>query len=522
MFKNESPLDFSIDSVREAMRQALAELDREIASGKLRAAPIIEGREIKTTSELKSLNPANPTSVVGTVGMCTAADAARALESLSKYASDWEFTSYTTRAEIIRAAGAGMRAKRLRLTALVIREAGKPWREADADVVEAIDFCDYYAEEMLRLGAPRLTQVVAGEENHYFYQPRGVAAIISPWNFPLAIATGMATAALVTGNATALKPAGQTCLIAYELAKILLAAGVPGNAFSFLPGPGSAVGAELVNSTRTDMICFTGSKEVGLGIISRAGSVVDGQRNIKRAIAELGGKNAIIVDDDADLDEAIKGVIYSAFGYAGQKCSACSRVIVVGDAYTPFITRLCDAMADIIVGDPAEPGTFLGPVIDQASQARILETIEAAKRECTLAFSGSVPKSGYFVPATIFKDVKPTAQIWREEIFGPVLACCAARDFEHAIELANDCEYALTGGVFSRRPTHIERAKQRFKVGNLYINRSCTGAVVCRHPFGGFRMSGVGSKAGGPDYLIQFMEPRTVSENTMRRGFAPE
>jgi RHH-type proline utilization regulon transcriptional repressor/proline dehydrogenase/delta 1-pyrroline-5-carboxylate dehydrogenase len=415
-----------------------------------------------------------------------------------------------------------MRERKLELSALIVLESGKPWAEADADLAEAIDFCAYYADEMTRLGTSERTMEILGEDNQYFYQARGVAVVIAPWNFPLAIACGMAVAALVAGNAVILKPAEQTSVIASELAKILLAAGIPGNIFAFLPGIGEEVGPVLTDSPDIDLICFTGSKSVGLQIIQKAATVHPEQRSVKRVIAEMGGKNAIIVDDDADLDEAVKGVLHSAFGYAGQKCSACSRCIVVGSAYETFMARLVEASKDLIVGPSSDPATFLPPVIDQEAQTRILNLIEQYSRQCKVAFKGTTPNTGYFVPITIFRDVPTESQLWQEEIFGPVLACRRAESFEEALSIANASRYALTGGVFSRSPSHLERARRSFKVGNLYLNRKITGALVCRQPFGGFKMSGVGSKAGGKDYLLQFLEPRTVTENTMRRGFAPE
>lgn len=522
MFKNEPLTDFTVEENRRAMSEALARLDDRIASGGLVAYPIVNGQQLRTAHTIPSVDPAAPHVTIGTVHFASTADANLALRSLRHGLASWESTAMERRCEALRNAANRMRARRFDLAALIIREAGKPWREADADVAEAIDFCDYYAEEYAKLGEPRRTMEVPGEENVMLYQPRGVAVVISPWNFPLAIATGMTVAALVTGNTTVLKPAEQTSLIAYELAQLLLESGVPSSAFAFLPGVGEEVGRELVHSPEVDVICFTGSKGVGLEIIENASRVLPGQRNVKRVIAEMGGKNAIIVDDDADLDEAVKGVIASAFGYAGQKCSACSRLIVVGDAYEPLIERLREAAHDLVIGAPSEPATLLGPVIDDVAQQRILSTIERAERELSLLFKGQTPEAGYYVPATIFRDVPTTSFIWKEEIFGPVLACRPARSFDEAIAMATDSQYALTGGLFSRSPSHIEQAKRQFKVGNLYINRGCTGALVCRQPFGGFKMSGVGSKAGGPDYLLQFVEPRVITENTMRRGFAPE
>lgn len=522
MFTNEPLTDFTIAENRDKFRSALAEIDEEIRAGTLVARPIIDGAEISTNNTLPAIDPSDTSITLGHVHLADVAHAEKALNLLRQDFDCGKHTPFERRAEIIRTVGALMRQDRLRLAALIVREAGKPWKESDADVCEAIDFCDYYADEMLRLGPARLTQSVMGENNIYFYEPRGVAIVIAPWNFPLAIACGMTVAALVTGNSTVLKPSEHTSLIAAELARAILKAGVSKEAFAFLPGLGETVGAALVRSPLADMICFTGSKAVGLNIIKECSHVLPGQRNVKRVIAEMGGKNAIVIDEDADLDEAIKGVIYSGFGYSGQKCSACSRVIAVGSAYEPFMTRLIEAARDIIVGPSSDPATLVGPVISAEAQERIKSMIARSERNDRLAFKGESPSNGHYVPPTIFADVEVDSALWREEVFGPVLACRSAPDFDSALQMALDSEYALTGGLYSRSPNHIERAREEFKVGNLYINRGCTGALVCRQPFGGFAMSGVGSKAGGPDYLQQFMEPRTVSENTMRRGFAPE
>ena len=521
MFKNEPLTDFTIAANRDAFAQALAKLDTKIRAKELQAWPLINGEPVHTSRTVNSVDPSSSNIIVGIAGQAGRDEAARALQIIKSGKSSWRRTPVKRRCEILIEVASRMRAAKHDLSALIVREAGKPWKEADGDVAEAIDFCDYYAQEMLRLGQPQKTMEVPGEDNFYFYQPRGIALVIAPWNFPLAIACGMATAALVAGNPTILKPSEQTILIAYEFSKILLASGIPADAFAFLPGKGSEIGRQLVESPDVDVICFTGSKEVGLEIINKASVVNPGQQNVKKVIAEMGGKNAVIVDDDADFDEAIKGVLTAAFGYSGQKCSACSRLIVVGDAYEPFITRLVDAASNVLVGLASDPAVNMGPVIDEPAQKRIKQMIEAGKSSAKLAFEGKAPSGGYFVPPTIFRDVATTNPLWREEIFGPVLTCLKAKNFDDAINLANDCEYALTGGLFSRSPSHIEQARNEFSVGNLYINRSCTGALVCRQPFGGFKMSGVGSKAGGPDYLVQFLEPRTVTENTMRRGFAP-
>lgn len=522
MFRNEPLIDFTIPERREALRKAIDSLTRELSVSPREVVPIIQGEPIRTGTLFERRDPSERKRVIAVSHMATAQHAAHAVQSVARGAAGWEATPATIRAEILRKAATIMRARREQLEALIILEAGKPWIEADKDLAEAVDFCDYYADQMLRLATPIKTMEVPGEDNFYFYEPRGVAAVISPWNFPLAIACGMTVAALVTGNTVVFKPAEQTTLIGQELVKILYEAGVPHSALAFLPGFGEEVGRALVEHPLTNIICFTGSKAVGLEIMASASRLAPGQTSLKRVIAELGGKNAIIVDEDADLDEAVKGVIYSVFGFSGQKCSACSRVIVVGNAYEPFMRRFTEATSDIISGSAADSSTLVGPVIDEESQIRILRTIAEGERTLSLAYKGPLPATGYFVPATIFQDVPEESPLWTEEIFGPVACCRPAANFEQAIQMANRSQYALTGGVFSRSPAHIALARRTFKVGNLYINRSCTGALVCRHPFGGFKLSGVGAKAGGPDYLRQFLEPRTVTENTMRRGFTPE
>lgn len=523
-FTNEPLLDFAVEKNRSAMVAALNAVNETIAHGGFSARPIVNGEEITLEGELRS-DPSDHSVIVGRLECADPSLAERAIELCAQGLPAWRATPIEARAEVLRRAARIMRERKSFLSALIVREVGKPWREADADVAEAIDFCDYYAAEIVRVAPPRLTDNVMGEENHYLYQPRGVAVIIAPWNFPLAIACGMTVAALVTGNTAILKPAEQSSIIAFHLAKILLEAGVPRDAFAFLPGRGEVIGPLLVQHPKVAMTVFTGSRSVGLEIVRSSSEVRPGQRMIKRVVAELGGKNAIIVDSDADFDDAIRGVLTSAFGYAGQKCSACSRLIVVGDAYEPFITRLAAATSDLIVGDAKDPASFLGPVIDQEARARIARTIENASNLTLLAqtpLPNTLKDRGNFIPPTIFRDVPTDHPIWREEIFGPVVACVRAENFEHALTLAVDSEYALTGGLYSRHPGHIQRAKEDFRVGNLYINRPITGALVQRQPFGGFLMSGIGSKAGGPDYLLQFMEPRVITENTMRRGFTPE
>jgi RHH-type proline utilization regulon transcriptional repressor/proline dehydrogenase/delta 1-pyrroline-5-carboxylate dehydrogenase len=447
-------------------------------------------------------------------------------------AAAWQDRPAADRARLLLAGAGSMRRQRDRLAGMIVVEAGKPWAEADAEACEAIDFCDYYARQSLALFEPRRLGRFVGELDEVWYQPRGVAVVISPWNFPLAIACGMTVAALVTGNTVLLKPAEQTPAIARELVSVLHDAGFPRDVLQLVPGVGETVGASLVRDPRVALIAFTGSRQVGFDILRAAGDTRDEQGSVKKVIAEMGGKNAMIIDESADPDEAVLGVRQSAFGYAGQKCSAGSRLVIVdgsddGQLYARFVERLVAATRCLVVGDPRDPGTQVGPVIDREAQQKILRFVEIGRTEATLALAMDVPdgleaRTGRaFVGPHVFTDVPPTARIWREEIFGPVLAVTRARSFDEAIDLANASPYKLTGGVYSRTPSHLEQAKRRFRVGNLYLNRGITGALVGRQPFGGFGHSGVGSKAGGGDYLLQFVEPRACCENTLRRGFAP-
>ena len=377
---------------------------------------------------------------------------------------------------------------------------------------------------MERIGVPRRRNI-PGEWNEYFYDARGPAVIIAPWNFPLAILTGMATAALVAGNPVILKPAEQSSRVGYFLQEALEAAGVPAGVSNFLPGDGEAFGPTLVNDPRTAVIAFTGSKAVGLSIIENAAKVRPGQREIKRVIAELGGKNAIIVDEDADLDEAVLGALQSASGFGGQKCSACSRVLVIGSAYEPFCHRLAEAVRTIKIGPAEDPSTTLGPVVDDASRERVEKYLAIGKEEGHLLAQQPVPEQlaghGNYVPALVFTDCPADGRLCQEEIFGPVLAVLKVKNMDEALSIADNTLYALTGGLYSRSPKNIARIRREFRVGNLYINRKITGALVDRQPFGGARMSGIGSKAGGPDYVQQFLSPRTITESVLRRGFAP-
>jgi RHH-type proline utilization regulon transcriptional repressor/proline dehydrogenase/delta 1-pyrroline-5-carboxylate dehydrogenase len=467
----------------------------------------------------------------------TPADAARAVAIAHEFFPKWRDTDPRARAAVLVRAAAIMRARRDELSGVIIKENGKTWREADADVCEAIDFCEYYARCAVGLFEPRRLGRFVGELDQVWHQPRGVAAVISPWNFPLAIGAGMTTAALVTGNTVIVKPAEQTAGIASIMAEILWESGAPEQALHFLPAPGETTGAALVRDERIAIIAFTGSKAVGLDILKAAGITPDSQPFVKKVICEMGGKNAIIIDASADLDEAVPAVRASAFNFQGQKCSACSRVIVHESCHDLFLERLVESTRSLVIGDQTLPGTDIGPVIDDESAQRINRYIELGKKDCTVALAMTFPPSpsgrgaggevrspsGHpFVPPHIFASVDPGHPIAQEEIFGPVLAVIKAKDFDEALRIANDSPYKLTGGVFSRKPSNLARARREFRVGNLYLNRAITGALVARQPFGGFGMSGVGSKAGGAEYLLQFVEPRACAENTMRRGFAPE
>jgi RHH-type proline utilization regulon transcriptional repressor/proline dehydrogenase/delta 1-pyrroline-5-carboxylate dehydrogenase len=521
-FRNEPDTSFLTDKERADFGSAIGEVRKQFG----RNWPLfIAGKEEQgQDGVIKSVNPSNVSEVVGNVARASIPQAEKAIAAARKAFPGWRDLGVKARAEIMRKAAAGMRRRKLELCAWEVLEAGKPWREADGDVAEAIDFLDYYASEAERIMAIARYSQVPAEVNENFYQPRGVAAIISPWNFPLAILTGMTSAALVAGNSVLIKPAEPTPVIGALLMQILREAGVPEGVANFTPCAGSTVGAHIVTHPDVNLIAFTGSKEVGLWINAEAAKTRAGQQGVKKVICEMGGKNAIVIDEDADLDEAVLGVVYSAFGYAGQKCSACSRAIAVGTAYEPFVRRLVEAAASIKVAPAEDPGCRVPPVIYDKAQKAINEYIAIGKKEAKLALEVNVDalkQQGTFVGPTIFTDVSPQARIAQEEIFGPVLSVLKADDFDAAMAIALDVPYALTGGLYSRSPGDIAKAREQFRVGNLYINRGCTGAKVERQPFGGFKMSGIGSKAGGPDYLLQFLEPRTVTENTLRRGFAP-
>ncbi len=509
--------DYAKEQLRLKAQQAITQVRNQLGKTYL---PLINGEYVETAATVNSVNPSNPSEIVGKVGLISVEQAEQALAAAKEAFKEWSKTPVRVRAGILRKAAEIMEKRRHELTAWMCLEVGKVLQEGDPEVSEAIDFCRYYADEMERLERG-YNYDIPGETDRYFYQPRGIAVIISPWNFPLAIATGMTVAALVAGNCALLKPAETSTVIAAKIAEILVEAGIPKGVFQYVPGKGSVVGAHMVKHPDVHLIAFTGSREVGCRIYADAAVLQPGQKHLKRVIAEMGGKNAIIVDESADLDQAVAGAVKSAFGYSGQKCSACSRVIVLEPVYDAFVHRFVEATKSLNVGAAEQPSSKVGPVIDRNAQAKIKEYIAKGKQEGTLELEMEAPENGYFVGPTIFTDIAPDATVAQEEIFGPVVAVIKAKDFDEAMQVANGTDYALTGGLYSRTPEHIDRAYKEFEVGNLYINRGITGAIVARQPFGGFKLSGVGSKAGGPDYLLQFLEPRVVTENIQRQGFAP-
>ena len=506
-FRNEPYADFSQPAVRQAAEGALCQVRSEFGREYLLR---IGGDWIATGDPLVSVNPSNPREAVGIHHRATPELANRAVEAADAYFPKWSRTPAAERVRLLLEAARILRARKMEFDAWLVTEAGKTWPEAEADVSEGIDFCEYYAREMLRLAGPQRVHQLPGEHDEMIYIPLGVGVVIPPWNFPAAILIGMAVASLVAGNTAIIKPSSDTPTIAAKFAEVLLEAGFPEGCFTLLTGSGSAVGDVLVEHPKTRFISFTGSRDVGLRINELAARHRPGQIWIKRVVAEMGGKDPIIVDAEADLDQAVTGVLVSAFGYQGQKCSACSRAIVDAQVYDSFLEKLAAKTMNIKVGPSEDFGNYMGPVINETARKTILEYIEIGKREGRLVAGGEAPSGGYFIPPTIIADVAPGARIFQEEIFGPVLAVTKARDFEHALGLANDSQYGLTGSVFTTNPDHMREAKERFHVGNLYFNRKCTGAMVGAHPFGGFNMSGTDSKAGGPDYLLLFLQAKAI------------
>jgi len=519
VFSNEPQVDFTRGEQRAAFSKAIAGVRSRLG----RDYPLfINGRDVVTTDLLPSVNPARPSDLVGRVCQGGISEVGQAVAAAKAAFPAWRDTLPRERAGYLFRAAQVLRERIFECAAWQVLEIGKQWDQAHADVAEAIDFLEYYGRGMIRLGEPRRMGNVPGEFNQYLYEPRGPAAVIAPWNFPLAISTGMVAAAMVSGNPVVFKPSSLTPVIGHQLVEVFREVGLPPGVFNYIPGNSSVMGDFLVDHPDIALIAFTGSLEVGLRIVERAAVVHPGQAHVKRVIAEMGGKNAIIVDDDADLDEAVPQVLASAFGFQGQKCSACSRVIVPDAVHDRFIDRLVKAARAWRIGPAEDPASSMGAVADIAARQKILEYIGIGRAEGEVLYESPVPPGdGYWVPLTIIGGITPEHRLAQEEVFGPVLAVMRARDFDQAVAWANSTRYALTGGLFSRSPSHIATASRVFRVGNLYINRGVTGALVGRQPFGGAALSGGGTKAGGPDYLLHFMDPRVVTENTMRRGFAP-
>ncbi|MCL4493300.1 MAG: L-glutamate gamma-semialdehyde dehydrogenase [Firmicutes bacterium] len=510
LYQHETLTDFSIPENRKQMENAL----REVRSQFGLSYPLVIGSErVDTKEKIVSVNPANPQQVIGSVSKADTTHVDMALKTGWAAFDKWKRVPGPERARYLYRAAAIMRRRKLFLSAVEIYEAGKTWSEAEGDVAEAIDFLEYYGRQMERLSQPIPLTPLDGEEDRAFYIPLGVGAIIPPWNFPLAILAGMSSAAIVAGNCVVLKPASTTPVIGYHFAEIMREAGLPPGVLNFVPGDGGTIGDHIVDHPLTRFISFTGSREVGLRINRRAAETAPGQKWIKRVVAEMGGKDAIVVDETADLDDAADDIVASAFGFQGQKCSACSRAIIVDDIYDLLLTKIVERTKKLHMGPADNLSNDVGPVIDDKAYEKILGYIQWGKDNAKLQTGGTtLDMDGYFIPPTIFSDVEPGSKIEQEEIFGPVLAVIRAKDWSDALRIANDTDYGLTGSVYTAVRDRIVEAVEEFHVGNLYINRKCTGAIVGAHPFGGFNMSGTDSKTGSPDYLLLFMQMKAVGE----------
>ncbi|WP_163970959.1 L-glutamate gamma-semialdehyde dehydrogenase [Oceanobacillus halotolerans] len=510
-YKHEPFTDFSVEENKNALLEALKQVESNLGK---EYPLIIGGEKVTTEDKIVSVNPANKDEVIGYVSKANKELAEKAMKVADENFEWWRKSDPKFRADILFRAASIVRRRKFEFTAHLIKEGGKPWKEADADVAEGIDFLEYYGRQMLELKDGVKVNSRPIEHNKFNYIPLGVGLVISPWNFLFAIMTGTTVAAMVTGNTVLLKPASTTPVIAYKLMEVLKEAGLPDGVINYIPGPGSEVGDYLVDHPRTRFVSFTGSREVGTRIFERAGKVQEGQKWLKRTIIEMGGKDTIVVDNEADLELAAQSIVQSAFGFSGQKCSACSRAVIHEDVYDQVKDRVAELTNELTVGNPADASNnFMGPVIDQGAYDKIMSYIEIGKKEGKLVAGGNGDDSkGWFVNPTVFADVDPEARIMQEEIFGPVVGLTKAKDFDQAIEIANNTEYGLTGAVITNNRTNLEKAREDFHVGNLYFNRGCTAAIVGYHPFGGFNMSGTDSKAGGPDYLIHHMQGKTTSE----------
>ena len=504
-------LDFSQPEHRAAFEKALASVRAEF--GREHPA-VIGGQRVKGATLFESCNPARPAEVLGSFQSCTKDQATQAVDTAYRTFATWSRVPAAERAAYLIEAAKRMRERRHTFSAWLVFEVGKSWAEADGDTAEAIDFMEFYAREMLRYDQPLPLVQMPGERDQLVYLPLGVGAVIPPWNFPLAICVGMTTAAIVAGNTVVLKPSSDSPAIAWQFFQLMEEVGLPPGVINFVSGSGGTVGDTIVRHAKTRFVSFTGSKEVGIGINRLAAEVQPGQIWLKRVVAEMGGKDAIVVDDEADLDAAALGVAQSAFGFQGQKCSACSRAIVSEKVYEAFLQKLKPHVDKITVGEPDQFGVHMGPVINQKARDTILAYIEAGKRDGRLISGGGAVegREGWFIQPTVIADVKPNAKIAQEEIFGPVLAVIPVKTYDEALEVANGTDFGLTGAVYTRNPDKIARARREFFVGNLYINRKCTGAMVGAHPFGGFNMSGTDSKAGGHDYLLLFLQGKAIAE----------
>ena len=509
-FRNEPYTDFNQSANRKAQKQELENVKTEFK----RIYPLfIDGTDLKSDRTFKSYNPSNKKEVVGTFYQAGKHEVDLAMDAALRAFEKWKWISPQERAIVLLKAAQIMRRRKKEINAWMIYEAGKNWLEAEADTAEAIDFLDFYARQMIRLSEVKGTTPFPNELPELRYIPLGVGAIIPPWNFPMAIVTGMTSAAIVTGNTVLLKPAEETPCVGYRLVEIMQEAGLPEGVLNYIPGDPEEIGDYIVRHPKTRFISFTGSKEVGLRINELAAKPSPGQIWIKRVIAEMGGKDTIIVDSDADLENAAENIVASAFGFQGQKCSACSRVILLEEIYEKLLDKIIKRVKKITIGPVENPDNYLGPLISAEAEKKVLSYIAIGKKEGKLIFGGKkINDEGYFIEPTVFVDIEPGARLDQEEIFGPVLAVIRVKNFDEAISIANSTEFGLTGSVFSKNRYKIEKAKHKFHVGNLYINRKCTGAMVGAHPFGGFNMSGTDSKAGGGDYLNLFVQPKSISE----------
>lgn len=509
-YKHEPFTDFTVEENKQLMLDALKKVEADLGKD---YPLIINGERIMTEDKIVSVNPSNKKEVIGYVSKANKELAEKAMKVADeRFQNYWRTSDPKFRADILFRAAAIIRRRKHEFNAHLAKEAGKPWKEADGETAEAIDFLEFYGRQMLKLkdGMPINSRPI--EHNRFDYIPLGVGLVISPWNFSFAIMAGTAVAAMVTGNTVLLKPASVTPVVAYKFMEVLEEAGLPAGVVNFIPGPGSEVGDYLVNHPRTRFISFTGSREVGLNIFENAAKIQTGQIWLKRTILEMGGKDTIVVDKEADLELAAESIVHSAFGFSGQKCSACSRAVIHEAVYDQVKNRVVELTKELTVGDPTE-NKYMGPVIDQGSYDKIMKYIEIGKEEGNVLVGGTGDDSkGWFVNPTVIADVAPKARVMQEEIFGPVVALSKAKDFDEAIEIANNTEYGLTGAVITNNREHLEQARRDFHVGNLYFNRGCTAAIVGYQPFGGFNMSGTDSKAGGPDYLVQHMQGKTTSE----------